>query len=118
MKRTPADLDINEWQDYVNRYKAAHPDASGVAFRIENTPLTMARYAGGMTYNGAMYTYFEPRIPGHEPNPDGTPYVAWLMVRDDFLRFVSAELNKEAKRSAEEQKRSAAEMQPELWEEP
>lgn len=114
MKRTPADLDINEWQDYIYRYRAAQPDASGnLAFRIENTLFTSARYAGGMAYGGAHYTYFEPRIPGHEPNPDGSPFVAWLMVRDDFLRFVNAELNKEAKlaRAA-----SANEQQPELWE--
>ena len=113
MKRTPADLDINEWQDYINKFSARWPLTVRFAMRIENTPFTSARYAGGMTYNGAHYTYFEPRILGHEPNPDGSPYVAWLMVRNDFLRFVSAELNKEAKRAA-----SANEQQPELWEEP
>ena len=30
-------------------------------------------------------------------NPDGTPYVAWLMVRMDFLLWVTAELKKEGK---------------------
>lgn len=117
IKRTPADLDINEWCDFLWRFKERRPFAeiSPVIIRIENTPFTSARYAGGMIYNGAMYTYFEPRFPGHEPNPDGSPYVAWLMVRDDFLRFVKAELNKEAKRA---RAASANEQQPELWEEP
>ncbi len=94
MKRTPADLDINEWQDYIERFRKRWPLTGNVAMRIENTTFTTARLVGGMTYDGAKFTYFEPRIPGHEPNPDGTPYVAWLMVRDDFLRFVSAELGR------------------------
>lgn len=94
--RTPADLDINEWQDLIDRYKQTPDYAPGAAMRIENTPFTAARYAGGMTYDGASYTYFEPRIPGASPNPDGTPFVAWLMVRDDFLRWVANELKKEA----------------------
>lgn len=112
MKRTTADLDINEWQDYIERFHARWPYTVRFAMRIENTPFTSARFAGGMIYNDAHYTYFEPRIPGHEPNPDGSPYVAWLMVRDDFLRFVSAELNKEAKRA----RVASANEQPELWE--
>lgn len=112
MKRTPADLDINEWQDYIERFHARWPYTVRIAMRIERSPFTSARYAGGMTYNDAHYTYFEPRIPGHDPNPDGTPYVAWLMVRDDFLRFVRKELCKEAECVTDA---SAKEQQPELW---
>ena len=90
--RTPADLDINEWQDMLDRFPSNKPYA---AFRIENTPFTTARYAGGMTFGGDSYTYFEPPDPAMPANPDGTQFVAWLMVRDDFLRWVAKELKKE-----------------------
>ena len=93
--RTPADLDINEWQKLLDKYKFTPGFKPVAAMRIENTPFTTARYAGGMTYNGSSYTYFEPRIPGASPNPDGTPFVAWLMVREDFLRWVKKQLKKE-----------------------
>ena len=63
--------------------------------RIENTQLTIARHYGGIQYNGHAYTYFEPKITNHEPNPDGTPFVAWLIVRNDFLKWVKAEIRKE-----------------------
>ena len=55
---------------------------------------TTARHYGGMTYNGEKYTYFEPVIPGEPNNPDGSPYVAWLMVRSDFLKFARQEAKK------------------------
>ena len=47
-----------------------------------------------MTFNGEQYTYFEPVDESQPRNPDGTPYVAWLMVRMDFLRWVTRELKK------------------------
>ena len=94
----PQDLDIIDWQKWLDRFRAANPNAKpGAAIRIENTPFTTARYAGGMTMNGDVFTYFEPRDPRQAPNPDGTPYVAWLMVRMDFLRWVTRELKREAK---------------------
>ena len=61
--------------------------------RIENTMFTSARYFGGMQYNGERYTYFEPAIPGKK-NKDGTQTVAWLIVRDDFLKWVEQQIKK------------------------
>lgn len=92
--RNPADLDIIEWQAFLNRYTGPRDRNSPPAIRIENTQFTPARYYGGMKLNGNVYTYFEPRDPRQPDNPDGTPYVAWLMVREDFLRWVSGELKK------------------------
>lgn len=96
----PQDLTIDGWQDWLRKFKAANPNAKpGAAMRIENTPFTTARYYGGMTYNGDQYTYFEP-IDERYGNPTisgGTPCVAWLMVRMDFLRWVTKELKREAK---------------------
>ena len=94
----PQELNIEDWQAWLVKFKAAHPNAKpGAAMRIENTLLTTARYFGGMTYNGEKYTYFEPVDERQPRNPDGTPYVAWLMVRMDFLRWVTAQLKNEAK---------------------
>ena len=98
--RKPQDLDLSEWQELVDKFKASPAYKSQpvpVAMRIEGTQFTTARYAGGCTYNGHAYTYFESKISGHEPNPDGTPYVAWLLVRADFLKWVQKELKKQAK---------------------
>lgn len=92
------ELDIDGWQKLVNQYRAAHPNAKpGAAIRIENTILSTARYYGGMTYNGDQYTYFEPIDPRQPKNADGTPYVAWLMVRMDFLQWATKELKRQAK---------------------
>lgn len=89
------DFNLQHWQDCLTKFLAEHKDETGQpAIRIENTQLTIARYYGGIKYNGRSYTYFEPKISGHEPNPDGSPYVAWLMVRDDFLRFATKEAKK------------------------
>ena len=90
------ELDINEWQKLLDKFKFVPGFKPGAAMRIENTPFTTARYYGGMAFNGATYTYFEPRVPGAPPNPDGSPCVAWLMVRDDFLRWAANEVKKEA----------------------
>ena len=96
MKKKPDELTLNEWAALLDEYKATPNFRSGAAMRIENTPFTSARYSGGMTYNGDSYTYFEPVVDGHAPNEDGSPYVAWLMVRDDFLKWVTAKLKKAA----------------------
>ncbi len=91
----PQDLKITDWQNLLDKFKAANPNAKRyAAIRIENTPFTTARYFGGMTFNGEQYTYFEPVDERQPKNPDGTPYVAWLMVRMDFLRWVTLELKK------------------------
>ena len=92
------DLDIDGWQKLVDQYRAANPNAKpGAAIRIENTILSTARYYGGMEYNGDQYTYFEPIDPRQPKNADGTPYVAWLMVRADFLNWAKKELKRQAK---------------------
>ena len=92
------ELDIDGWQKLVNQFRAAHPDAKpGAAIRIENTMLSTARYSGGMVYDGDQYFYFEPIDPRQPKNADGTPYVAWLMVRMDFLQWATKELKRQAK---------------------
>ena len=95
------DFNLRDWQNWFNKYKTVAPSdfLTPIAMRIENTPLTTARYMGGMKYNGQQYTYFEPVVPGKEPNPDGTPYVAWLMVRQDFLMWVTKQLEGEKKKT-------------------
>lgn len=91
----PTDLKIADWQDWLGKFRAANPKAKpSAAIRIENTLFSTARYFGGMKLNGEQYTYFEPIDPTQPNNPDGTPYVAWLMVRADFLRWVTKELKK------------------------
>lgn len=95
------DLTIQDWQELLDKWRKENPTAkSGAAMRIENTIFTSARYYGGMTFNGEQYTYFEPRDPSQPANPDGTPYVACLMVRRDFLRWVTKQLKKEEKGGA------------------
>lgn len=90
------DIDINEWQRLVNQFKASGanktPDKP-VAMRCENTPLSIARFSGGCTVYGARYMFFAPPIPG-ETNPDGTQKCAWLVVREDLMRWAAKELRK------------------------
>ena len=89
------DLTIQDWQELLDKWRKENPTAkSGAAIRIENTQFSSARYCGGMTFNGEHYTYFEPHDPSQPANPDGTPYVAWLMVRMDFLSWVTKEVKK------------------------
>ena len=86
------DFNIQQWQDCLTKFLATCTKKDPPpAIRIENTQFTTARYYGGMTMNGEKYTYFEPVILGEPNNPDGSPYVAWLMVRDDFLKFATKE---------------------------
>lgn len=92
----PQEMNLDDWIRELDLYKQTPGYKPGAAMRIENTMFTSAHYFGGMTYNDAKYTYFEPEIPGHAPNADGTPYVAWLMVREDFLRWVCARMEKAA----------------------
>lgn len=97
----PQDLDLADWQRYLDRFKKEAVKVKSAilpaAMRIENTQLTIARHYGGIKYNGCLYKYFEPRIPGHNPNPDGMPYVAMLIVRDDFLKWVEKTIRQEQK---------------------
>ena len=93
-------LNLYEWHNLLEEYKQTPNYRPAAAMRIENTPFTTARYFGGMTFGGDSYTYFEPVIPGEKPNADGSPYVAWLMVRDDFLKWAKAKLRKQAKAEA------------------
>ena len=90
------DIDINEWQRLLDQFKASGanktPDKP-VAMRCENTQLSLARFAGGCTAYGEHYTFFAPPIPG-EKNPDGSQKCAWLVVREDFMRWAARELKK------------------------
>lgn len=90
----PNELDINQWQKLLTEFNSGvrKKFMTPAVMRIENTQFAPARYYGGMTFNGERYTYFEPRDPSQPANPDGTPYVAWLMVRMDFLRWATKEV--------------------------
>ena len=102
MKPTPGkpicaigNLDTRGWQSLVNQYRStrkATNNSAPVALRIENTPFASARYAGGMTYMGASYRYVEAIDQNMANHPDETPYIAWLMVREDFLRWAKRKL--------------------------
>ncbi len=100
--KKPQNLDINEWQNLIDEVKRMDnppqfvKDGKPLAMRIENTQLSIARHYGGCTYNGAHYVYLEPVVPG-ELNRLGKPFVAWLIVRDEFLRWVAVKLKKENK---------------------
>lgn len=93
-QRKAEELNLIEWNELLDEYKKTPFYRPYAAMRIENTMFTSARRAGGMRFNSDTYTYFEPEIPGEKPNADGSPYVAWLMVRDDFLRWVKKQLRK------------------------
>ena len=80
----PTELNIEDWHTWLEKFKAANPTARPLAaIRIENTMFSTARHFGGMTFDGAHYTYFEP-VDGQR--------VAWLMVREDFLRWATKKL--------------------------
>ena len=94
------DLDINGWQRLVDQFRASSANkkiGAPVAIRCENTQLSIARHYGGGIYNGERYTFFAPLVPG-EKCDDGSPYHAWLVVRDDFLRWAAKELKKGEKK--------------------
>lgn len=82
------DININEWQRLVNQFMASGankmPDRP-VAMRCENTPLSIARFSGGCTVYGERYMFFAPPIPGSQK-------CAWLIVREDFMRWATKEL--------------------------
>lgn len=97
------DLDIVSWDTWIGRYRMAHPrhiatvDAP-LAMRIENTPFTSARCAGGMTLKDRSYTYFEPKLLDIF-GEDGSVSVAWLMVRDDVVRWIQRTIRRDAQRA-------------------
>lgn len=90
MQKQLKDMTIDEWQRLLSEYR--NTKLTPAAMRIENTPFTVGRYAGGMTYGGETYTYVEPPTGGK--NPDGTPEVAWLMVRNDFMAWAAKQRRK------------------------
>jgi len=109
--KAPNEMTIAEWQEAINAYRKApervcpknYGNEPPIAMRIENTQLSIARHYGGMTLQGYAYTYFEPPTGGR--NEDGSPEVAWLVVRDDLLRWLDEKRKgerKEAAREAEE----------------
>ena len=106
--KKPESLDLKEWQDFLDEFKKdpsrKYAFATPIAMRIENTQLSLARYSGGCVYNKVHYKYFEPKIPDHAPNEDGSPYVAWLIVREDFLKWVKKQLRQKAAEAVPENK--------------
>ena len=117
MTKPPNEMTLAEWQEAVNAYmKATDRDlpptpriVPAPAIRIEDTQFSIARHYGGMTFQGYAYTYFEPPTGGR--NEDGSPEVAWLCVRDDFLRWLDEKRKEERKEAA----REAEEKQGRLW---
>lgn len=105
--KTPKDLNLAEWQEFLTETnRLDNPpsfmkDGKPLAMRIENTPLTTARHFGGCTYNGSHYVYFEPVVPG-KLNDEGKPYIAWLLVRDEFLKYVAERLKKAQMKKGDE----------------
>lgn len=88
------DLDINGWQRLLNQFNASGENEmpnKPAAMRCENTQLSVARFTGGCTVYGERYMFFAPPIPG-DRNHDGTQKYAWLLVRDDFVRWAAKEL--------------------------
>lgn len=88
------DLNIYEWQRLVNQFKASGANtipSQPAAMRCENTPLSIARFYGGCTAYGERYMFFAPPISG-ERNPDGSQKCAWLVVREDFMRWAAKKL--------------------------
>lgn len=86
------DLSIEDWQAWLDKFRKAKPNAKpGAAMRIENTPMSIARHYGGLTMNGDKFTYFQPV----SAKP---PFVAWLIVREDCLRWIDGELRKESRK--------------------
>lgn len=91
----PKDLNLAQWQILLDKFKATHAEKdTPIAMRIEDTQFTIARHFGCCKYNGEYYLYFEPQIAGEAPNADGTPKVAWILVRDDFLSWATKQLRK------------------------
>ena len=105
--KTPKDLNLAEWQEFIEEISfldnplSFMNDGKPLAMRIENTSLTIARHFGGCTYNEAHYVYFEPVIPG-KLNDKGKPYIAWIVVRDEFLKYVAERLKKAQMKKGDE----------------
>jgi len=86
------DLTIQDWQRLLEKFKAAKSNTQAAmnipaAMRIENTIFTTARYCGGMTMHGQMYTYFEPKDPT-QPNSEARSRaeIARLQTRSGCIR--------------------------------
>jgi len=109
----PRDMTLAEWQEVVWKYRTAVENDPPIAMRIENTQFSIARFYGGMTYEGHAYTYFQPPTGGF--NEDGSLEVAWLCVRDDFLRWLDEKRKEERKAERKEAAREAEEKQGRLW---
>ena len=92
------DLTLAQWQEQIDAFRAANPSApSAAGFRIDGTQFSLARFYGGMTYNGAKYTTFELKdTPGQF-----TCKFATIAVREDALRWIVKRLKDEKKESAQ-----------------
>lgn len=90
MNASEIKLTLRQWKDII--HNCGLPTDVPRAFRCENTPLTIARHYGGITYNGKTYMYFEPWDNGGS---------AMLLVREDVVKYVCNLLNKRASAKAD-----------------
>ena len=72
------ELTLVEWQGIIDT--CGLPSTPARAMRCENTQLTIARFYGGITFNGHTYRYFEP---WHQVER------AMLLVRDDVVKHAA-----------------------------
>ena len=86
------DLTLAQWQKRIDEFRSENPSTPvGAAFRIDGTQFSTARFYGGMTYNGAMYTVFECKdTPGAL-----TCKYATIAVRKDMLKWLNKKLKEE-----------------------
>lgn len=84
------ELTLVEWQGIIDT--CGLPSTPARAMRCENTQLTIARFYGGITFNGHTYMYFEPWHQGER---------AMLLVRDDVVKYVCNLLKKRASAKAD-----------------
>ena len=99
MSKTIADLKLADWQTYIdkfNREKNTNHNAP-VAMRIDGTQLSVMRFYGGGTYNGARYVTFEDR----SVKGSFTCEYATIAVRWDFHLWVIAQVRKEIRKAKE-----------------
>lgn len=87
------DLCIAEWQEYVDKYKEKHGSVPyALAFNIMNTQFSVARFYGGMTYNGHQYICENPRENIRVDSPH-----TWIAVERGFWDWVRKQCSSQKK---------------------
>ena len=102
MAKNITDLKLADWQKYIEDFKSSGESLKAktnapVAMRIDGTPLSVMRFYGGGTYNGARYVTFEDR----SVKGSFTCEYATIAVRWDFHLWVIAQIRKESRKAKE-----------------